>query len=167
MMHDWRYQQCEPCNNNRMHVIDCRVKFGDKSDAGTGGMESKVRSALYALENGSSVVICNGMKYNTIRKVMAGEKVGSFFTKAAGDTIPVEVLAKNGKTLSLLSPSLVSTLNGGSFSSLWQPPSANADADRARQDHLKDRRRTGDQGEADHGGQRHRSHERRKGGHHG
>lgn len=43
------------------------IEFGEKSDVGTGGMESKVKSALYALDNGSSVVICNGMKYNTIR----------------------------------------------------------------------------------------------------
>jgi len=75
-----------------------RVEFGEKSDAGTGGMESKVRSALYALEHGSSVVICNGMKYNTIRKVMGGEKIGSFFTKAAVDAMPVEVLAKNARS---------------------------------------------------------------------
>ena len=59
-------------------------------------MESKVKSALWALETGSSVVICNGMKYNTIRNVMSGSKVGSFFTKAEDDTMPVEVLAKNG-----------------------------------------------------------------------
>ncbi len=43
------------------------VAFGEKSESGTGGMESKVQSALWAMENGSSVVICNGMKYNTIR----------------------------------------------------------------------------------------------------
>ena len=51
------------------------VEFGEKSETGTGGMESKVKSALWALENGSSVVICNGMKHNTIRKIMGGEKV--------------------------------------------------------------------------------------------
>ena len=51
------------------------VQFGEKSDAGTGGMESKVKSALWALEHGSSVVICNGMKHNTIKKIMSGEKV--------------------------------------------------------------------------------------------
>ncbi|TRY76870.1 hypothetical protein TCAL_03832 [Tigriopus californicus] len=75
-----------------------KVEFGEKSDAGTGGMESKVRSALWALENGSSVVICNGMKYNTIRKIMRGDKVGSFFTKAEVDAMPVEVLAKNARS---------------------------------------------------------------------
>ena len=52
---------------------------------------------MWALENGSSVVIANGMKYNTIRKVMAGQKIGSFFTMAENDAMPVEVLAKNAR----------------------------------------------------------------------
>jgi delta-1-pyrroline-5-carboxylate synthetase len=73
------------------------VKYGEKSAAGTGGMESKVKSALWALENGSSVVICNGMKYNTIRKIMAGQKLGSFFTQAEPDVMPVEILAKSAR----------------------------------------------------------------------
>ncbi len=73
------------------------VAFGEKSQSGTGGMESKVNSAMWAMDSGVSVVICNGMKYNTIRKVMRGEKVGSFFTKAPLDSVPVEVMAKNGE----------------------------------------------------------------------
>ena len=72
------------------------IEFGEKSLTGTGGMESKVKSALWALENGSSVVIANGMRYNTIRKIMRAEKIGSFFTKAEVDAMPVEILAKNG-----------------------------------------------------------------------
>ena len=44
-----------------------RLEFGEKSNVGTGGMESKVESASFALQNGCSVVICSGMKYNTIR----------------------------------------------------------------------------------------------------
>jgi delta-1-pyrroline-5-carboxylate synthetase len=43
------------------------IQFGAKSDYGTGGMESKVQSACYALDHGCTVIICNGMKYNTIR----------------------------------------------------------------------------------------------------
>ncbi len=87
-------------NARVMHTFNPRdvsnVKFGAKSDVGTGGMESKVKSALWALENGVSVVICNGMKYNTIRKIMRGNKIGSFFTKAEPDVVPVELMAKNG-----------------------------------------------------------------------
>merc|ERR1719266_2236377 len=58
-----------------------KIEFGVKSDVGTGGMESKVSSGLWALDNGCSVVICNGMKYNTIRKIVAGEKIGTFFAQ--------------------------------------------------------------------------------------
>jgi delta-1-pyrroline-5-carboxylate synthetase len=85
------------------------VTYGEKSETGTGGMESKVKSALWALENGSSVVICNGMKYNTIRKIMGGQKIGSFFTQAVPDVMPAEILAKSARKgsrlLQALSPS--------------------------------------------------------------
>lgn len=74
-----------------------KVEFGSKSTVGTGGMESKVNSALWALDNATSVVICNGMKYNTIRKVIKGEKIGTFFTKAMPDGQPTEILAKNAR----------------------------------------------------------------------
>ena len=89
------WSQIITCDDSRQDAN--KIAFGEKSESGTGGMESKVKSALWALDNGSSVVICNGMKYNTIRKVMRGEKVGSFFTKTESETIPVEVLAKNGE----------------------------------------------------------------------
>ena len=60
-------------------------------------MESKVNSALWALDNGVSVVICNGMKYRSIRKIIDGEKVGTFFAKNTFDGAPAEILAKNGE----------------------------------------------------------------------
>ena len=74
-----------------------KIEFGTKSDAGTGGMESKVKSGLWALDNSCSVVICNGMRYNSIRKIMKGEKVGTFFSKTMTGGVPTEILAKNGK----------------------------------------------------------------------
>jgi delta-1-pyrroline-5-carboxylate synthetase len=79
-----------------------KITFGTKSDVGTGGMESKVKSAMWALEHGSSVVICNGMKHNSIRKIIDGQKVGTFFTQAIPDATPVDILAKNGKDLTLI-----------------------------------------------------------------
>ena len=48
------------------------LQFGEKSNVGTGGMESKVASASFALQHGCSVVICSGMKYNTIRYTCGG-----------------------------------------------------------------------------------------------
>ena len=76
-----------------------KVEFGTKSDVGTGGMESKVRSGLWAMENSCSVVICNGMRYNSIRKIMKGQKVGTFFSETVTGGPPTEILAKNGKYL--------------------------------------------------------------------
>ena len=61
----------------------------------------KVRSAMWALENGTSVVICNGTKNtrNNIRKVVAGQRIGTFFSLDTLENFgqPVEVLAQNGK----------------------------------------------------------------------
>jgi len=71
------------------------LKFGEKSTHGTGGMESKVESASYALSNGCSVVICNGMKYNTIRNIMSGQNVGTMFVPIEMEGTTVEVLAQN------------------------------------------------------------------------
>jgi len=75
-----------------------QLKFGEKSNYGTGGMESKVKSASYALSNGCSVVICNGMKYNTIRNIVAGQNVGTMFVHVELEGTSVEVLAQNART---------------------------------------------------------------------
>jgi len=74
------------------------IKFGQKSNYGTGGMESKVKSAGFALVNGCNVVICNGMKYNTIRNIMAGHNVGTMFTPLEMEGKSVEIIAKNART---------------------------------------------------------------------
>jgi len=74
------------------------IKFGEKSAHGTGGMESKVMSASYALSNGCSVVICSGMKDNTIRNIRAGQNVGTMFTPLELEGTSVEVLAVNARS---------------------------------------------------------------------
>jgi delta-1-pyrroline-5-carboxylate synthetase len=76
------------------------IEFGGASDVGTGGMESKVLSALWALKNGTSVVICNGMQFESIRRIFRGERCGSFFTNAEDVSVPVELLAQNGRIIS-------------------------------------------------------------------
>ncbi|XP_048584546.1 delta-1-pyrroline-5-carboxylate synthase isoform X2 [Nematostella vectensis] len=60
------------------------VTFGSKSRVGRGGMESKVRSAVWALERGTSVVIANGTgeDYHVVRDIINGRNVGTFFTTA-------------------------------------------------------------------------------------
>ena len=75
-----------------------KIQFGEKSNFGTGGMESKVTSAGFALDHGCSVIICNGMKYNTIRNIMAGENIGTMFSPLEIQGTSVEVLAKNSRS---------------------------------------------------------------------
>jgi hypothetical protein len=55
---------------------------------------------MWALEHGTSVVICNGTKLTrtNIRKIIAGERIGTFFSLDTLENFgqPVEVLAQNG-----------------------------------------------------------------------
>lgn len=74
------------------------ITFGEKSKVGTGGMDSKVNAALWALDRGVSVVLCNGNQEGAIKQIMGGRKVGTFFTENASSSAPVEVIAENGET---------------------------------------------------------------------
>eukprot|EP00668_Euglena_longa_P042427 GGOE01056140.1.p1 GENE.GGOE01056140.1~~GGOE01056140.1.p1 ORF type:complete len:267 (+),score=71.91 GGOE01056140.1:194-994(+) len=56
------------------------IKFGSKSTAGRGGMESKVVSALYAVEHGVSVIIGNGLEWRSILDMVEGKPVGTLFS---------------------------------------------------------------------------------------
>ncbi|XP_015585437.1 delta-1-pyrroline-5-carboxylate synthase isoform X2 [Cephus cinctus] len=73
------------------------IKFGEKSKVGTGGMNSKVNAALWALDRGVSVVICNGMQEKAIKSIMSGRKIGTFFTETTSTSAPVEVVAENAR----------------------------------------------------------------------
>ncbi|XP_018303769.1 delta-1-pyrroline-5-carboxylate synthase isoform X1 [Mycetomoellerius zeteki] len=73
------------------------IKFGQKSKVGTGGMDSKVNAALWAMDRGVAVVICNGTQEKAIKSIMSGRKIGTFFTQAASSSIPVEVIAENAR----------------------------------------------------------------------
>lgn len=78
------------------------VVFGEKSRVGLGGMESKVRAATWALENGVSVVICNGTENRAIVNIIDGKKIGTFFTKEEPRGATVEeqaVQAREGSRL--------------------------------------------------------------------
>jgi delta-1-pyrroline-5-carboxylate synthetase len=63
------------------------VNFGDKSKVGTGGMQSKVQAATWALQQNCSVVICNGARENAITDIVNGKKIGTFFT----NSLPVAI----------------------------------------------------------------------------
>uniref|UniRef100_A0A1B0CT44 Delta-1-pyrroline-5-carboxylate synthase n=2 Tax=Lutzomyia longipalpis TaxID=7200 RepID=A0A1B0CT44_LUTLO len=76
------------------------IQFGKKSKVGTGGMDSKVSAATWALDRGVSVVICNGTQEKAIKTIIGGRKVGTFFTETgpgSGQTAPVEILAENAR----------------------------------------------------------------------
>lgn len=76
------------------------INFGDKSKVGTGGMQSKVQSATWALDNNCSVVICNGQRENAIIDIVNGKRIGTFFTHSSEQSScenTVEKLAVDGK----------------------------------------------------------------------
>lgn len=77
------------------HAIS--IQYGQKSRVGLGGMDSKVRSAAWALEKGVSVVICNGMAENAVRDIIGGRKLGTFFTTAVNGGISVESAAEQAR----------------------------------------------------------------------
>ncbi|XP_063891547.1 delta-1-pyrroline-5-carboxylate synthase isoform X1 [Helicoverpa armigera] len=78
-----------------------QVQFGQKSKVGTGGMDSKVNAATWAMARGVSVVICNGMQEKAIKTIISGRKVGTFFTDCVttpATSTSVDVLAENART---------------------------------------------------------------------
>lgn len=61
-------------------------------------MESKVRSSVWALERGTSVVVANGTgeDYHVIRDIIHGRNVGTFFTTAEQVGPSIEQQANKG-----------------------------------------------------------------------
>eukprot|EP00069_Balaena_mysticetus_P008654 bmy_19754T0 len=88
------------------------VTFGTKSRVGMGGMEAKVKAALWALQGGTSVVIANGthpkVSGHVITDIVEGKKVGTFFSevKPAGPTVEQqgEMARSGGRLLATLDP---------------------------------------------------------------
>ncbi|XP_030196828.1 delta-1-pyrroline-5-carboxylate synthase [Gadus morhua] len=88
------------------------ITYGTKSRVGIGGMEAKVKAALWALQGGTSVVIANGtlpkVTGHVITDIVEGKKVGTFFSevKPAGPTVEQQTEgARNaGRTLASLQP---------------------------------------------------------------
>uniref|UniRef100_A0A8C5NH47 Delta-1-pyrroline-5-carboxylate synthase n=1 Tax=Gouania willdenowi TaxID=441366 RepID=A0A8C5NH47_GOUWI len=88
------------------------ITYGTKSRVGIGGMEAKVKAALWALQGGTSVVIANGtypkLTGHVITDIVEGKKVGTFFSevKPAGPTVEqqTEMARHAGRTLASLDP---------------------------------------------------------------
>ncbi|XP_014774551.1 delta-1-pyrroline-5-carboxylate synthase isoform X1 [Octopus bimaculoides] len=73
------------------------VVFEGKSRVGLGGMESKVKAATWAVQNGVSVVICNGTEEKALLNIIKGKQVGTFFTTAQVTGTPVELQAMQAR----------------------------------------------------------------------
>ncbi|XP_022047410.2 delta-1-pyrroline-5-carboxylate synthase [Acanthochromis polyacanthus] len=88
------------------------ITYGTKSRVGIGGMEAKVKAALWALQGGTSVVIANGtnpkVTGHVITDIVEGKKVGTFFSeiKPAGPSVEqqTEMARSSGRTLASLHP---------------------------------------------------------------
>ncbi|KAM6963826.1 delta-1-pyrroline-5-carboxylate synthase isoform 2-T2 [Tautogolabrus adspersus] len=88
------------------------ITYGTKSRVGIGGMEAKVKAALWALQGGTAVVIANGtnpkVTGHVITDIVEGKKVGTFFSeiKPAGPTVEqqTEMARNSGRTLASLHP---------------------------------------------------------------
>ncbi|XP_070708158.1 delta-1-pyrroline-5-carboxylate synthase-like [Pempheris klunzingeri] len=88
------------------------ITYGTKSRVGLGGMEAKVKAALWALQGGTSVVIANGthpkVTGHVITDIVEGKKVGTFFSeiKPAGPTVEhqTEMARNSGRALASLHP---------------------------------------------------------------
>lgn len=83
-----------------MHTYTSKeqVQFGQKSKVGTGGMDSKVNAATWAMARGVSVVICNGMQEKAIKTIISGRKVGTFFTDhVTSSSTSVDIMAENAR----------------------------------------------------------------------
>ncbi|XP_058508411.1 delta-1-pyrroline-5-carboxylate synthase-like [Solea solea] len=86
------------------------ITYGSKSRVGIGGMEAKVKAALWALQGGTSVIIANGtdpkVTGHVITDIVEGKKVGTFFSevKPAGPTVEqqAEMARHAGRTLASL-----------------------------------------------------------------
>jgi glutamate 5-kinase len=54
------------------------------SDVGTGGMQTKIRAAKSMMQSGLPMVIAHGRTPDVLNRVLAGERVGTFFGPSAG-----------------------------------------------------------------------------------
>lgn len=61
-----------------------KIEFGAKSTVGLGGMDSKVDASVWCLDQGTSVVICNGCSPSQggtmLLDIVDGKPIGTFFT---------------------------------------------------------------------------------------
>nr|CAB3220944.1 delta-1-pyrroline-5-carboxylate synthase-like [Phallusia mammillata] len=75
-----------------------KIEFGKKSSVGTGGMDSKLQAAVWSLQHGTSVVICNGFSRGlALLDIVEGRKTGTFFTEAKDSNTDASSQAHDAK----------------------------------------------------------------------
>ncbi|CAF2990610.1 unnamed protein product [Rotaria socialis] len=84
------------------------ITFGARSKVGTGGMESKVKCASWALDHDVGVVITNGQIDKAILNIIDGKKIGTFFTNIPNTSLPVDIQAIKARDGSRLLQKLTS-----------------------------------------------------------
>ncbi|PRP78365.1 gamma-glutamyl phosphate reductase [Planoprotostelium fungivorum] len=81
-----------------------QVTFGSKSSGGRGGMQAKIDAILKALHEDvdqvksagiDAVVIANGMKNDSVLRIVRGEEVGTLFVRYPTENIPRNSLMMN------------------------------------------------------------------------
>ncbi|CAF1051112.1 unnamed protein product [Rotaria sp. Silwood1] len=73
------------------------ITFGARSKVGTGGMESKVKCASWALDHEVGVVITNGQIDKAILNIIDTKKIGTVFRKVPNQLLPVDVQATKAR----------------------------------------------------------------------
>lgn len=76
------------------NINSAGMRYGAKSSVGSGGMQSKVSAATWAINNGIAVVICNGSKEGELTSVINGRRTGTLFTTHAHGTRTPENIAE-------------------------------------------------------------------------
>lgn len=69
---------------NRVSKIDDSIRQivkGAGSKLGTGGMKTKINAGKIALDSGFTMVIANGARPDNIYDILAGEEIGTIFSK--------------------------------------------------------------------------------------
>eukprot|EP01061_Rhynchopus_euleeides_P047823 TRINITY_DN9860_c0_g2_i1.p2 TRINITY_DN9860_c0_g2~~TRINITY_DN9860_c0_g2_i1.p2 ORF type:complete len:741 (+),score=314.85 TRINITY_DN9860_c0_g2_i1:98-2320(+) len=57
-----------------------KIRYGEASSRGRGGMESKIRAASLASQRGVDVIIASGFEKNVVDRIFEGEVMGTVFT---------------------------------------------------------------------------------------
>jgi glutamate 5-kinase len=63
----------------RIDELEKIINIGKPSKKGTGGIKSKIEAAKFVTEKNKYCVILNGKKMNCIKKLFAGEEIGTIF----------------------------------------------------------------------------------------